>query len=128
MSHFHPDPIDDEELGEFIEDAELYGEEFVDQMQLHVDTDLSDLIPREQQTRRGRRVSVELMNEVRAMLEQLSDSGRLKIAAVALSYGSGMSELTAIWLMERVRFLRLQESWTDPDFLRAMQEPRKDAA
>jgi hypothetical protein len=116
--------IDPLEIEEFIEDAELESE--LDQMELYVDDNLSDLIPREQQTRRGRRVSKELMVEVRAMLEQLTDSGRLKVAAVALSYGSGMTELTSIWLMERIRGLRLEQGWTDPDFLRAMQDRPKD--
>lgn len=122
----HTEPIDLEELEEFIDDAELYG--ITPQMELHVGGDLSDLIPREQQTRRGRRVSRELMTEVRAMLEQLTDSGRLKIAAVSLSYGTGTSELSAIWMMERIRLLRLEHGWTDPDLIRALQPGPKGSS
>lgn len=73
------------------------------------------------ETRRGRRVSVEFMDEYRKVLDALTPSAQMKIAAVALAYATDMSEQMAITAMERIHHCRREFGWTDPDVLRALQ-------
>jgi hypothetical protein len=80
------------------------------------------------ETRRGRRVSVEFMNEYRAVLDELTPSAQMKLAAVAMAYATDMAEMTAITAVERIAWCRREFGWTDPDILRALQPTPKQAA
>lgn len=82
------------------------------------------------ETKRGRRVSVEFMDEYRAVLDQLTPSAQMKLSAVAMSYATGMAEMTAIAALERIAWCRREHGWNDPDVLRALQprDPQRGAA
>jgi hypothetical protein len=73
------------------------------------------------ETRRGRRVSLDFMNEYRAVLDELTPSAQMKLAAVALAYATDMAEMTAIGAVERIAWCRREHGWKDPDILRALQ-------
>jgi hypothetical protein len=73
------------------------------------------------ETRRGRRVSVEFMDAYRAVLDELTPSAQMKLAAVAMAYATDMAEMSAIAAVERIQWCRKEFGWKDPDVLRALQ-------
>lgn len=76
-------------------------------------------------TRAGTAVSYDLLEQLREQLHRLRPEARRKIAAVALSFATGMHERPSLFAVERICTLRSQHGETEPDIARRLNPPEE---